>query len=102
MDERKAQLKMLKKAYKRAKRKHVTLWKILGILFLIAAVVFSASVMFHRMYPLFMKARMLAAAAAWLLFAVAAILWACGNRKFKKTAGFLDYQTMKRAIKETC
>ena len=102
MDERKAQLKMLKKAYKRAKRKRVTLWKILTMLFFVAAVVFTASVVLHRGYALYMKARLLSAAGAWLLFVVTLILWGRGNCKFRKTAGYLDYQTMKRAIKEKC
>ena len=39
MDERKLQLKQLKKACKKAKRKHVTLWKTLGIFFLVLALV---------------------------------------------------------------
>ena len=42
MDERKAQLKQLKKAAKTAKRKNVTLWKTLGILFLVFAIIFTA------------------------------------------------------------
>ncbi len=41
MDERKAQLKALKKAYKKAKRKTVTLWKSLGILLLVFAILLS-------------------------------------------------------------
>ena len=41
MDERKAQLKQLKKAYKKDKRKHVSLWKSLGIFFLVFALIFS-------------------------------------------------------------
>ena len=42
MDERKAELKQLKKAYKKAKRKTVTLWKSLGIVFLVFALLLSA------------------------------------------------------------
>ena len=41
MDERKAELKQLKKAYKKAKRHYVSLWKGLGIFFLVFAVLFS-------------------------------------------------------------
>ncbi|MBR2311192.1 MAG: glycoside hydrolase family 3 C-terminal domain-containing protein [Oscillospiraceae bacterium] len=41
MDERKAELKQLKKACKKAKRKHVTLWKSLGIFLLVFAIIFS-------------------------------------------------------------
>jgi len=43
MDGRKAQLKESKKAYKKAKREHVTLWKTLGILFLVFAILLSAA-----------------------------------------------------------
>ncbi len=39
MDERKLQLKQLKKACKKAKRKHVTLWKTFGIFFLVLALI---------------------------------------------------------------
>ena len=99
MNERKAQLKSLKKAYNRAKRKHVTFWKIFGILFLLAAVVLSAGAFWVREQPLFMKAAV-AAAAAWMLFLIFWIFWIRGNGKFKKTAGYLDYRTMKRAMKE--
>ena len=41
MDEKGKELKLLKKAYKKAKRRHVTLWKSLGIFFLVLALVFS-------------------------------------------------------------
>ena len=41
MDERKAQRKTLKKAYKQDKRKHVTLWKTLGIISLVLAILLS-------------------------------------------------------------
>ena len=50
MDERKAQLKALKKAYKRAKRKHVTLWKTLGILLLVVAILLSAGSVVVKMF----------------------------------------------------
>ena len=43
MDERKVELKQLKKACKKAKRRTVTLWKSLGILFLVFAIIFSAA-----------------------------------------------------------
>jgi len=42
MDERKLQLKQSKKACKKAKRKHFGLWKTLGIIFLVFAIVLSA------------------------------------------------------------
>ena len=42
MDERKAELKQLKKACKKAKRRNVTLWKSLGIFFLVLSLIFTA------------------------------------------------------------
>ncbi len=50
MDERKAELKQLKKACKKAKRKHVTLWKTLGILFLVFAILVSAGSVVVKMF----------------------------------------------------
>ncbi len=50
MDERKAELKQLKKACKKAKRKNVTLWKTLGILFLVFAIIFSAASVAVKMF----------------------------------------------------
>ena len=41
MDSRKAELKQLKKAYKKSKRKNYGLWKALGIIFLILALIFT-------------------------------------------------------------
>ena len=41
MDERKMELKRLKKECKRFKRKHVTVWKIFGVLFLVCALLFT-------------------------------------------------------------
>ena len=50
MDERKAELKQLKKACKKAKRKTVTLWKTLGIFFLVFAIIFSAASVVVKMF----------------------------------------------------
>ncbi len=58
MDERKAELKQLKKACKRAKRKTVTLWKTLGILFLVFAIIFSAATVVVKMFDNTMAAMM--------------------------------------------
>ena len=41
MDDRKSELKTLKKAYKKAKRRHLTLWKTIGILSLVFAFLFT-------------------------------------------------------------
>ena len=58
MDERKAELKQLKKACKKAKRKHVTLWKSLGILFLVFAIILSAASVVVKMFDNTMAAMM--------------------------------------------
>ncbi len=58
MDERKAELKQLKKACKKAKRRHVTLWKSLGIFFLIFAIILSAASVVVKMFDNTMAAMM--------------------------------------------
>ena len=58
MDERKAELKQLKKQCKKAKRKHVTLWKSLGIFFLVFAIIFSAASVVVKMFDNTMAAMM--------------------------------------------
>lgn len=58
MDERKAELKQLKKACKKAKRKHVTLWKSLGIFFLVFAIIFSIASVVVKMFDNTMGAMM--------------------------------------------
>ena len=145
MDERKAQLKMLKKAYNRDKRKCVTLWKTLAIVFMVltllsgaVAVLLSAAdnVVARQLRQILpqlphMKENegflglvhqvgscvgleitmaggelfwvtvfALASLVCLVLLIVALPLWGRGARKFKKTRGYLDYQTMKRAVKE--
>jgi len=145
MDERKAQLKMLKKAYHRDKRTCVTLWKTLSVVFLVLAVLFGAVAVLlcisdhaatqrlwqflPRMPALegyegflniadragslmgleitmdeyqlcWITVFFLAALGCLVLLLVALPLWGRGVRKLKKTRGYLDYQTMKRAVKE--
>ena len=58
MDERKAELKRLKKACKKAKRRTVTLWKSFGIFFLVFAIVFSAATVVVGMFDNAMAAFM--------------------------------------------
>ena len=50
MDARMAELKRLKKACKEAKRKHVTLWKSLGIFFLVLSLLLSAGSVVVQMF----------------------------------------------------
>ena len=58
MDERKLQLKQLKKACKKAKRKHVTLWKTLGIFFLVFAILLSVGTGVVKLFDNTMAAMM--------------------------------------------
>lgn len=58
MDERKQQLKTLKKACKKAKRKHVTLWKSLGIFLLVFSILLSAGSVVVKMFDNTMAAMM--------------------------------------------
>lgn len=58
MDQRKAELKQLKKASKRAKRKHVTLWKSLGIFFLVLSLLLTAGGVVVKMFDNTMAAMM--------------------------------------------
>lgn len=50
MDTRKQELKRLKKACKRAKRKYVTLWKALGIVFLVLTLIFTPLCVVVKMF----------------------------------------------------
>jgi len=50
MDTRKQELKRLKKECKRAKRKHVTLWKSLGIVFLVLTLIFTPLCVVVKMF----------------------------------------------------
>lgn len=50
MDERKAELKQLKKVCKKAKRRNVTLWKSLGVFFLVFAIIFSGASVVVKMF----------------------------------------------------
>jgi len=58
MDERKTELKQRKKACKRAKRKHVTLWKSLGIFLLVLSILFTAGGVVVKMFDNTMAALM--------------------------------------------
>ena len=58
MEERKLQLKQAKKACKKAKRKHFGLWKTLGILFLVFAIVLSAATGVVKLFDNTMAAMM--------------------------------------------
>ena len=128
MDDRKLQLKQLKKASKREKRRYVTGWKFLAVLFLIlailSAVAVAALVAYEELLKLVETSELLAAirphmdeilrvrrlipdnwvvlaaAVLWVLYLIAAILWNRGKKKWKKTEAYLDYLTMKNTLKQ--
>ena len=153
MDQRKAQLQLLKKARRQAKRKYVTLWKVLSVVLLVlgsllavaipAAAMLDSAVSSGNAVPAgavpavkWMAQQLLSyengsaivtavgqglrndfssllgghripaaiplatLAAVWVLFAVMLGLWIRGVRRYRKTPGYLDYKTMKRACKE--
>ena len=58
MDERKSELKQLKKAYKKAKRKTVTLWKSIGIFLLVLSILLTAGSVVVKMFDNTMAAMM--------------------------------------------
>lgn len=115
MDQRKAQLKTLKKAYKRAKRKSLGLWKCLAVLFLIVALL-AAFVLFVPLVPTLLLVSFLPielvrslAENIWILYLMfgvglvlfieAALIAKVEKKKLKKTAAYLDYRTMKLTLK---
>ena len=121
MDERKLWQKSLKRAYKRARRKYVTPWKSLCFLFLlIAALLLSGkwvipvlgqwipgftalagqrlAAYFQMVYTTYIG--MGVTGGVLVLCLLMLILWSCGKGRLRKSAGYLDYMTMKRAQKE--
>ena len=127
MDERKLQLKQAKKACKRAKRKQFGLWKTLGILFLVFAIVLSVGTgvvkgvmtnIMHGKWGMSIAGNVIiemvagadgvqtcvailltAAIVLWVLFILMLILWCRGRKNWKKTPEYLDLQTLKNIIK---
>lgn len=97
MDDRKLQLKQLKKTANKIKRKYVTAWKVMAFLFLFAAVALSVEHVFVKFLPcmtLYVIAGLL------LLFLITLIPWGVGKKKWKKTVEYLDYRTMKNTLRQ--
>ena len=97
MDDRKLQLKQLRKTAKKIKRRYVTAWKVLAVIFLIAAVALGIEHVFVKFLPcwtLYVIAELL------LLFLVVLIPWGIGKKKWKKTVEYLDYRTMKNTLRQ--
>ena len=120
MDERKIWRSTVKRAYRKAKRKHVSAWKGLFVFFTIAAllvgfggkIIESLKASFSTVTTLIGAAALnslerlaatreclFVAAVLGALAAVMLILWICGGVKLRKSAGYLNYMTMKRARK---
>ena len=121
MDERKLWRKSLKREYKRAKRKYVTPWKTLcWLFFLVAAVLLGGkwiiaplgklipgfSQLIGTQIPLYFQmvyttyVGMGVTAGVLVLYIIMLIFLGRGKSKLRKSAGYLDYMTMKRSEKE--
>ena len=114
MDQRKEQLKSLKKEYKRERRRVVTPWKTLAILGFLGAVILAAAgaySLYGEMVVPYLPAEILPYITAKLLkilragalvaLAVgisASIMWGNGNRKLKRSEAFLNWRTMKEVL----
>ena len=115
MDQRKEELKRLRKRYRSKKAGCVGVWRVIAIIFLLTALVAGAALL----APLLPEAAVIPpelayvlqflSAQPWLLPAVAAggtalfILFAviagCNHKKLKKSREFLDYRTLKTTLK---
>ncbi len=110
MDQRKEQLKALKKAYTRKKRKSVGIWRLLAVIFLLLSLI-AACILFVPLVPVMLLVLLLPEAATafladnlWLfsavlggssvLFVLFSIVAGCRKRKVKKSSEYLDYRTL--------
>ena len=114
MDQRKDQLKYLKKEYKRKKRHTITPLKVMTVLGFVCAAVLAAA----GAYPVYeatlvqlcpaagaftvtQQALLVVRAAALVSLIVgvsAAIMWGNGKRKLKRSEAFLNWRTMKEVL----
>ncbi len=115
MDPRKEQLKYLKKEYRRKKRHAVTPWKILTVFGFICAAVLAAAGAYPfyeqavvQLYPaagnvVITDQTLLVVRAAALVSLVvgvsAAIMWGNGKKRLKRSEAFLNWRTMKEALR---
>lgn len=97
MDDRKLQLKQLKKIANKAKRKYVTAWKVMAIVFLLIAAALGVEHVFIKFLPCI---TLYAIAALLALFLLTLIPWGVGKKKWKKTVEYLDYKTMKNTLRQ--
>ena len=113
MDERKEQLKVLKKAYHKKKARMLGIWK-----WLFALSIFFAAVLLGLRYapvwvllylpavitekivtPLFSQISWLATIILGVIFVLSIIGWAVNGKRLKKTEAFFNYRTMDSALK---
>ena len=111
MDERKQEVRRLRVTGKRIKRKYVMAWKTLAIIMMVLALIFVPQSLapqlcsnIAQVFAGWDEGAMLwlcrsIAAASLVLFAVFAVLWGRGKRKWQKTQEYLEYQTLKRTLK---
>lgn len=101
MDERKAELKRLKKISNKAKHRYFTVWKVLGIiaLSLAAVLVLGGLAARYIAWPYFGHIFLLAAIKL-VLHLITLIPWSAGKKRWKKSEEYLNYRTMKRAVRD--
>lgn len=113
MDERKEQLKVLKKGYRKQKGKILGVWKwlfALSIVFGAALVAVKFAPVWVLLYlpamvteivmmPLFTQICYLALGVLGVLLLVSVVGWMAGGKRLKKTEAFLNYRTMRYALK---
>ena len=97
MDDRKLQLKQLRKTANKVKRKYVTFWKVMAIIFLLAAIGLGVEHVFVKFLPCW---TLYVIAGLLLLFLITLIPWGVGKKKWKKTVEYLDYRTMKNTLRQ--
>ncbi len=113
MDERKEQLKVLKKAYNKKKARMLGIWKWLFALSLLFAAVLMglrfvpvwvllylpAVITEKLMMPLFIQLSWVALGVLGGIFLLSVIGWCVNAKRLKKTEAFLNYRTMRSALK---
>ena len=113
MDDRKVQLKVLKKAYKKVQCRALWFWKLLFALSLLCAGVLVAAkftpawvllylpgvVIEVLTKVVFSKLLWVAIGVTAVLFLIAVIGWSANAKRLKKTETFLNYRTMRSALK---
>ena len=119
MDQRKQELKRLKKASGRARRKKTALWKTLALISLMAGLLYAGASLFETavfapavrqwcqetlgitlgtLQPQLIQMFWLLSGLFGLLFLGLLIPWCRGNRRWKRSREYLDYQTLKRTL----